>query len=80
MFCFLELISLEEYLTYTIPFIKYSVYGTTNKATTKASGDPPNEVKLWDGFFNYVNSQILVQTSFRIMKQMFSELFILMFV
>ncbi|RIA91692.1 hypothetical protein C1645_821721 [Glomus cerebriforme] len=48
-----KLLNLDEYLLYTIPYIPY---GINSKSSIKVSGDPPIEVKLWDEFFNNVNS------------------------
>ncbi|CAG8647153.1 9010_t:CDS:10, partial [Funneliformis mosseae] len=51
-----ELISnLEEALSCIPPPITYSPDCITSKITTKASGDPPASVKLWEDFFEEVN-------------------------
>ncbi|PKY50389.1 hypothetical protein RhiirA4_545927 [Rhizophagus irregularis] len=51
-----RVLSLEEYLSYTIPYIAYSSLGTSSKSSTKVSGNPPIKVVLWDEFLNEVNS------------------------
>jgi hypothetical protein len=48
-------LSLEEALSYIPPPIIYSLNCVTSKTTTKASGDPPASVQLWDDFFDKVN-------------------------
>ncbi|GBC12513.2 hypothetical protein GLOIN_2v1781861 [Rhizophagus irregularis DAOM 181602=DAOM 197198] len=52
----LPLLSLEEALSCIPPPITYSPDCVTSKTTTKAVGDPPASVQLWDDFFDKVNS------------------------
>jgi hypothetical protein len=59
--CFLGLLNLDEYLSYAISYIVYSPHGTTSKSSTKASGDSPEEVKLWDDFLGGVNNNTFDQ-------------------
>ncbi|GET59098.1 kinase-like domain-containing protein [Rhizophagus irregularis DAOM 181602=DAOM 197198] len=48
-------LSLEEALSCIPPPITYSTDCVTSKTTTKAVGDPPASVQLWDDFFDKVN-------------------------
>ena len=58
---FLELLNTEEYLSYTIPYITHSPHYSDSKSSTKAGGDPPSEVRLWDSFPDKVNSYTFEQ-------------------
>ncbi|GET55418.1 kinase-like domain-containing protein [Rhizophagus irregularis DAOM 181602=DAOM 197198] len=49
------ILSLKEALSCIPPPITYSTDCVTSKTTTKAVGDPPASVQLWDDFFDKVN-------------------------
>ncbi|CAG8494653.1 6504_t:CDS:2, partial [Scutellospora calospora] len=45
----------QEVLSYIPPLIEFSPDASASKVTTSATGKPPKEVKLWEGFFEEVD-------------------------
>jgi hypothetical protein len=49
-------LSLEEALSCNPPPVTYSLDCVTSKTTMKVNSNPPTSVRLWDDFFDKVNS------------------------